>query len=78
VNFSSYAGLITSSDDWYLLNSGLLVTETTLEILNMDIYNYISSGDESVPNFMRIAVANQLAIDGPDWMFWYKEYNTGT
>lgn len=44
----------------------------------MDIYNYISSGDESVPNFMRIAVANQLAIDGPDWMFWYKEYNTGT
>lgn len=44
----------------------------------MDIYNYISNSDESIPNFMRIAVANQLAIDGPDWMFWYKEYNTGT
>ena len=33
VSFSSYPGIITSSDDFFLINNTLLVTETSIDIL---------------------------------------------
>lgn len=38
ISFSSYPGMLHSMDDWYILSSGLLVTETTIENYNKDLW----------------------------------------
>lgn len=38
ISFSSYPGMLHSMDDWYVLSSGLLVTETTIENYNNDLW----------------------------------------
>lgn len=54
VSFSSYPGCITSTDDWYVLSSGLLVTETTLEIMSNRLQKRMMPANRSVPNFVKI------------------------
>jgi len=50
-----------SSDDYYTLSNGLIVTQTSMEILNPEVYKHIKSADVSVPTFLRIFAANLLA-----------------
>ena len=79
ISFSSYAGTLTSTDDFYVLNSGLVVLETTLEILDRSLYvTDIPSADEHVPNYIRISVANRLAKNGKEWTELFKKNNSGT
>lgn len=81
MTFSSYPGCISSTDDWYNNKSKyghLIVTETTLEVLNDQLYNYLISYDMYLPDFMRIVLSNRLAYDGKSWTFWMEYYNTGT
>lgn len=81
MTFSSYPGCISSTDDWYNNKSKegqLVVTETTLEVLNDQLYNYLISYEKYLPDFMRIVLSNRLAYDGKSWTFWMEYYNTGT
>jgi len=41
ISFSSYPGMIHSMDDWYVLSSGLLVTETTIENYNTELWKNV-------------------------------------
>lgn len=79
--FSSYPGCLSSTDDWYN-NKGqkghLLVTETTLEVLNDQLYNYLIRYEDYLPDFMRIMLANYLGYTGRTWSYWLEYYNTGT
>ena len=38
VSFSSYPGIITSSDDFFMVNNSLIVTETSIDILVILIF----------------------------------------
>ena len=42
VQFSSFPGLPVSGDDWFITNHQLMVTETTNEIFNMSLYQYLT------------------------------------
>jgi len=79
ISFSSYAGTLTSTDDFYVLNSGLVVLETTIEILDRSLYDTeIPAAEEHVPNYIRISVANRLAKNAKQWTDIFKKNNSGT
>ncbi len=74
---SSYAGFISSSDDFYVLDTGLVVAETTISILNEKLYNLCEPAT-SVLAWVRNLVANRMANSGEEWCNIYKEHNSGT
>ncbi|EGD77775.1 hypothetical protein PTSG_12806 [Salpingoeca rosetta] len=76
VAFSSYPGVLFSGDDFYLINSGLAVMETTIGNSNPALNKYIVP--QTVLEWLRNIVANRLAHDGPSWDKVYRKYNSGT
>lgn len=78
VMFSSYPGCLSSTDDWYIINSRFIVTETTLEVLQETIYKSILDIKHYIPDFMRVLQANRMATSAVSWVFWLSYYNTGT
>jgi hypothetical protein len=75
-SFSSKPADLQSKDDFWVLSSGLVVTETSLIIINETLYDYIVP--ETVPAFMRSITANRMAHDGEEWTTVYALYNSGT
>lgn len=80
IGFSSYPGCVSSTDDWYMLSSGLLVTETSLEILNPSLYDRIPDfpANSHLPNFLHIMICNRMAKTGAHWTSLFSERNSGT
>jgi len=78
MGFSSYPGVAGSTDDYYLLDSGLVITETTLSMLSDEPYDKLENNNEKVPDFMRIMLANRLARSGQDWVELMRKSATGT
>jgi len=74
ISFSSYPGCISSTDDYYLMDSGLAITETTLNIPKEQPY----PKNTRVPDFMRIMAANRLAKGAQDWGQKMYDSATGT
>jgi hypothetical protein len=73
ISFSSYPGTLTSTDDYYLLNGQIVVLETTLEMLDKNLYgNKIPEAQEYVPNYIRILISNRLAKSGQNWAEYLK------
>ena len=62
--FSSYPGTIFSIDDFYVLSSGLVVTETSIANSNPELYKFVDQPDKIVLEFIRSLVANRLARTG--------------
>jgi hypothetical protein len=77
VAFSSYPGLINSADDYYILSSGLVVQETTLENYNNSLWEKIHS-KAVVLEFVRNIIANRLANSGEEWTLIFRSHNSGT
>eukprot|EP00743_Colponemidia_sp_Colp-15_P003531 GILK01003809.1.p1 GENE.GILK01003809.1~~GILK01003809.1.p1 ORF type:complete len:592 (-),score=106.68 GILK01003809.1:9-1784(-) len=75
--FSSYPGCISSTDDWYVMSSKLVVLETTLEILDESVYQLVDT-EHSLANFFRIMAANRLAASAEQWANIFEKYNSGT
>ncbi|XP_028914484.1 putative phospholipase B-like 2 [Ornithorhynchus anatinus] len=75
--FSSYPGTIFSSDDFYILSSGLVALETTIGNSNAALWKYVHPQD-SVLEWLRNIVANRLATDGATWADVFKRFNSGT
>lgn len=79
MGFSSYPGVVGSTDDYYLLDSGLLVTETTISMLTDEPYDQINDNSSgALPDFMRIMLANRLARTGAEWVDLMSKSSTGT
>merc|ERR1719191_2460582 len=74
ISFSSYPGCVSSTDDYYLMDSGLAVTETTLNIPRQ--VHYQPTG--TMPDFMRIMVANRVTSSAQDWANSMTDSATGT
>mmetsp|Transcript_2574 Transcript_2574/g.5965 ORF Transcript_2574/g.5965 Transcript_2574/m.5965 type:complete len:687 (-) Transcript_2574:39-2099(-) len=78
MGFSSYPGVAGSTDDYYILDSGLVVTETTISMLTDEPYDKLQDGGSAVPDFMRIMLANRLARSAPAWAELMQQSATGT
>lgn len=77
-SFSSYPGFVSSTDDYYLLDSGLAIIETTLNILNDDLYLQGVDPSTTVMAWVRNIVANRLAGTGEEWVDLFTRENSGT
>eukprot|EP00933_Yihiella_yeosuensis_P071557 TRINITY_DN79766_c0_g1_i1.p1 TRINITY_DN79766_c0_g1~~TRINITY_DN79766_c0_g1_i1.p1 ORF type:complete len:656 (+),score=180.85 TRINITY_DN79766_c0_g1_i1:128-2095(+) len=78
MGFSSYPGVAGSTDDYYLMDSGLVVTETTISLLSDEPYDGLKDTDSHLPDFLRIMLANRLAKTGKDWVSLMSKSATGT
>jgi hypothetical protein len=69
--------LINSADDYFILSSGLVVQETTLENYNNSLWGRIHS-KAAVLEFVHNIIANCLANSGKEWTDIFGLYNSGT
>lgn len=76
--FSAYAGTVSSTDDYYITSSSLVVTETTLSVYDVNLYKYAKSEDEYIPNFARVNSAVLYSKSGEDWIKQFSINNSGT
>lgn len=74
ISFSSYPGCVSSTDDYYLMDSGLAITETTLSVPQEQTY----PRRQIVPDFIRIMAANRLSSSAEDWAQSMVDSATGT
>ena len=76
VVFSSYPGSLSSVDDFYYLDSNLVVMETTNSNFNDTLYDLLKP--ESLLTWVRVMIANRLASSGREWIDLFKRENSGT
>jgi len=77
IAFSSYPGVVSSTDDFYVTDSGLGILETSLIVLEPMRWDYVMEKPHS-PNFMHIMAVNRLATDAAHWAKLFTSANTGT
>jgi hypothetical protein len=77
IQFSSYPGAFVSTDDFHVLDSGLVVMETSLSVFNTSIYSALSTNN-SLLSWMRVMIANRLASSPAEWSTIFSRYNSGT
>jgi len=75
--FSSNAGAILSMDDFWEMNSGLVVIETTLNTWNTTLYDLYCT-PQSVLSWIRVNVANLLSSTGSQWVDNFVQFNSYT
>jgi len=80
IAFSSYPGVISSTDDFYVMSSGMTVMDTSLEILNPFLWDKVLDfpANPHIPNFVHLMIVNRLAKNGAHWTRLYSTQNTGT
>ncbi|GAB4819731.1 hypothetical protein N2152v2_006777 [Parachlorella kessleri] len=76
MSFSSYPGELSSDDDFYLLDTGLVVLQTTNSVFNTKLYDTLTP--KSVLSWQRARVASFLASSGQEWVGHMQEHNSGT
>eukprot|EP00672_Neobodo_designis_P008299 CAMPEP_0174878032 /NCGR_PEP_ID=MMETSP1114-20130205/82555_1 /TAXON_ID=312471 /ORGANISM="Neobodo designis, Strain CCAP 1951/1" /LENGTH=597 /DNA_ID=CAMNT_0016113419 /DNA_START=40 /DNA_END=1833 /DNA_ORIENTATION=- len=76
VVMSSYPGVISSIDDWYMTGHGLAVMETTNGFTNASLYDFILP--TQVSEFNRAMIGNYIAETPLEWMNIFNTSNSGT
>jgi len=76
VSFSSYPGFLESLDDFYYMDSGLVMLETTNNVFDMTLFDKVTP--ESLFAWQRVRLASQNAHTGEEWYQHVKWYNSGT
>lgn len=76
ISFSSYPGYLESLDDFYILGSGLVMLQTTNQIFNSSLYQFVQP--ESLMAWQRVRIANMMAHNGREWTEIVSKYNSGT
>jgi len=76
VLFSSYPASISSTDDYYITDSQLVVIETTNTVFNASLYKAVTP--QALLCWMRTVVANRFTANGKDWVNTFARYNSGT
>jgi hypothetical protein len=75
--FSSYPGMLYSSDDFALTSAGLAVIETTISVFNNKLFEKVVP-EGQLHCWVRAVVANQLARTGREWCEIFRRHNSGT
>ena len=71
IAMSSYPGCVSSTDEFYTMDSGLVVADTSLEILNTNLYRRVKDapGNTKIPNFVHLMIANRMSKTGNVQMY---------
>jgi len=79
IMFSSYPGVAGSTDDYYVTDSGLAVTETTISMLTDEVYDVINDTPkkQEIPDYMRILLSTRVATSGKHWIDLMRDSATG-
>lgn len=64
-----------SLDDFYLLGSGLMMTQTSNDIFNSSLFDAITPN--SLLAWQRVRLAHSLAHSGEEWAKTFSKYNSG-
>eukprot|EP00747_Dinoflagellata_sp_TGD_P131108 gnl/TRDRNA2_/TRDRNA2_174929_c0_seq7.p1 gnl/TRDRNA2_/TRDRNA2_174929_c0~~gnl/TRDRNA2_/TRDRNA2_174929_c0_seq7.p1 ORF type:complete len:496 (+),score=77.07 gnl/TRDRNA2_/TRDRNA2_174929_c0_seq7:50-1489(+) len=80
IGMSSYPGCVSSTDNFYIMDSGLTVVDTSLEILNPKLFDLIPEfpNNPHIPTFMHVMSCNRMARTAPQWTTLFAEQNGGT
>lgn len=80
IGMSSYPGCVSSTDDFYFMDNGLVVMDTSLEILNAQLYDRVAEFPVTshLPTFMKVMVSNRMAKTASHWAVLFSGTNTGT
>ncbi len=73
LSFSS--GFLVSLDDFYLLGSDLMMTQTTNNVFNSSLFDIITPN--SLLAWQRVRLAHSLAHTGEEWAKTFSMYNSG-
>ena len=73
LSFSS--GFLVSLDDFYLLGSNLMMTQTTNNVFNSSLYDTVTPS--SLLAWQRVRLAHSLAHTGEEWAKTFSKYNSG-
>ena len=76
ISFSSYPGFLESLDDFYLMDSGLVMIQTTNNVFDTSLYDKVSV--HSLLAWQRVRIANTMAHGGKEWASVVAKYNSGT
>lgn len=76
MSFSSYPGFLVSLDDFYLLGSGLIMTQTTNNVFNSSLFSLIKPN--TLFAWQRVRLAHGLAHTGEEWATIFSKHNSGT
>merc|ERR1719359_1322084 len=77
---SSYPGTVTSGDNFFMADSGLTITDTSLEMVNPFGFDGVKDFpfNAHIPNFMHVLISLRLARNAADFAEHYEKQNTGT
>jgi hypothetical protein len=76
LSFSSYPGYLSSLDDFYIMDSGLAMIQTSNNVFNNTILEYIQP--QSLLAWQRVRTAHAVASSGPEWYSNFKQFASGT
>jgi len=76
ISFSSYPGFLVSLDDFYIMDSGLAMIQTTNNVFNLSLYELVTP--QSLFAWQRVRLANSMAKNGEEWYQIVSQYNSGT
>ena len=74
--FSSWPGMVSSEDDFYVTGQGFLIAETTNNVYNMTLYELLTP--RTLVAWIRARTAIYLSDTGSEWHEVFKKYNSGT
>jgi len=80
IAFSSYPGVLSSTDDFYTTDSKLVVMETSLMVLDPALWDRAMHFPEHphIPNFVHIMATNRMARSAQHWSWLFSGAKTGT
>eukprot|EP00123_Amoebidium_parasiticum_P006589 comp17506_c0_seq1/m.17027 comp17506_c0_seq1/g.17027 ORF comp17506_c0_seq1/g.17027 comp17506_c0_seq1/m.17027 type:complete len:566 (-) comp17506_c0_seq1:322-2019(-) len=76
VSFSSSPGFLSSKDDFYITEKGLVTLETTNNIFDESLFKKLTT--QSALVWHRVTAANRLATTAKEWVDLFALHNSGT
>ena len=76
ISFSSYPGYLESLDDFYMMDSGLGMVQTSNEVADNTLLDLITP--RSLLAWQRVRVASAMASTGEEWWSAFKTHASGT
>mmetsp|Transcript_30716 Transcript_30716/g.80404 ORF Transcript_30716/g.80404 Transcript_30716/m.80404 type:complete len:565 (+) Transcript_30716:27-1721(+) len=76
ISFSSYPGYLESLDDFYMMDSGLGMVQTSNGVMNNSLYDLITPS--SLLAWQRVRVASAIASTGEEWWNAFRTNASGT
>jgi hypothetical protein len=75
-SFSSYPGVLMSLDDFYRLDTGMIVMETAISVLNHTVLKAVTN--QGLLSWQRLLISNRISTNPAEWAAYFSSYSTGT